>query len=96
MFASPGRPPRIETPALDPDSTTPGCSAMMLRTSLTGKSLTMSPDTIDFEVTWSRGTIGFEAVTLMVPTWMADGVSFTLTVIVWPPNTRVSRCSDGA
>src|SRR6267378_7947200 len=36
-LASPGRPPRIDTPAPEPDSTTPGVSAITERTSSTGR-----------------------------------------------------------
>src|SRR6266545_4155222 len=61
MFASPGRPPRIETPPTAPDSTTPGWNVSTWRTSSTGRCATRSPDTVEPEVTLSRGTIGFAA-----------------------------------
>src|SRR5512135_332098 len=66
-FCSPGRPPRIETPLPDPDSTTPGCSEITLRTSSTGRLLIVCPDTMDFDATWSRGTIGLAAAVTVSP-----------------------------
>jgi hypothetical protein len=56
-----------------------------------------SPDTIGFEVTWSRGTSGFcSTVTVMPPTSIARCSSARLTVLVWPASTRTFRVSAGA
>ena len=68
-----------------------------LRTSSIGRLFTVLPAVVDFEVTWSRGTMGLDAPTTVMPvTTTADDDILMLFVIVWPPNTRNSRTSVGA
>ena len=81
----------------EPDSTTPACSVTTLRTSSIGRLLTVFWSTMDFDVTWSRGTMGLAAaVTVMPVTCTAEDDILMLNVSVWPPSTRASRTSVGA
>jgi hypothetical protein len=49
-----------------------------------------------FDVTWSRGTMGFTAASIVTPfTCTADAVILTFMVTVWPASTRTPVFSVG-
>ena len=70
---------------------------MMFRMSSTGRLSTSCCETVVFDATWSRGTIGFAAAVTVTPvSTTADDCIFTSTVMVLPPITRTPRTSAGA